>query len=77
MNKQKNVLIITSSGGGGCLQLAEAKKQQVIKEDPKANVIIADVMKDWSWLKMGQLFVFIITLWSWKFCEKTVQYFCD
>jgi len=58
-NKQKNVLIITSSGGGGCLQLAEAKKQQVLKEDPTANVIVADVMKDWTWLKMGHFFVFL------------------
>ena len=58
-NKHKNVLVITSSGGGGCIQLAIAKKQQILNKEPLSNVTIIDVMKKWTWFGMGRFFVFL------------------
>lgn len=48
---QKNIfkafLVITSSGGGGHLQAAIAKEQQLRKRYPEGKIIKKDVLKDW------------------------------
>jgi hypothetical protein len=60
-NPKPKVLIITSSGGGGLLQAANAKEQEIKEKFPEAVVIQRDVMKDWMGLGFGRLFV---TLWN-------------
>jgi hypothetical protein len=57
----KSVLIITSSGGGGLLQAANAKEQEIRAKYPDAVVIQRDVMKDWMWKGLGRFFV-----WQWN-----------
>lgn len=57
---QHKVLIITSSGGGGHLQLANAKKQEVLDSNPDALVIQRDIMIDWLWKGFGN---FILFMW--------------
>ncbi len=59
--KQNKVLIITSSCGGGHLQLAIAKHQEVMDEDPNSSVCTKDVMKDWVWKPFGW---FLIEVWN-------------
>ena len=48
-NKIHKVLIITSSGGGGLLQAANAKEQEVKGKNPSAIVVRRDVMTDLIW----------------------------
>jgi hypothetical protein len=50
-------LIITSSGGGGLLQAAFAKEQEIKAQHPNAVIILRDVMKDWTWSLAGKFFV--------------------
>lgn len=47
-----NVLIITSSAGGGLLQAAVAQEQQIKAENPNAQIVKRDLLKDWvgGWL---------------------------
>ena len=52
----KNVLIVTSSGGGGLLQAANAKEQEILSEYPNATVVQRDVMKHWMWKGLGSFF---------------------
>ncbi|MDE3046164.1 MAG: hypothetical protein KGJ02_05930 [Verrucomicrobiota bacterium] len=54
MKREPKVLIITSSGGGGLLQAAHAKEQEVKMQSPHAYVIRRDVMKDWVWRPFGK-----------------------
>ena len=61
MTLVKNVLIITSSGGGGLLQAANAKEQEIKAHNPDAKVIQRDVMKDWVWSQLGQ---FSVNRWN-------------
>lgn len=44
---KENVLIITSAGGGGLLQTANAKEQEIRKENPEVNIIKKDLMLEW------------------------------
>lgn len=48
-------LIITSSGGGGLLQAANAKEQELKKQDPNAQVLKKDLLRDWAWVWAGRL----------------------
>ncbi|MBI3508975.1 MAG: hypothetical protein HY069_05025 [Chlamydiia bacterium] len=52
----KKVLIITSSGGGGLLQTANAKEQEIREADPTAIIIKKDILKDWFGGFFGHLF---------------------
>ncbi len=61
-DKPKRVLIVTSSGGGGLLQAANAKSQEIRKMHPDATIFLRDVMKDWTWKQMGR---FSVGLWNW------------
>ena len=54
-----SVLIITSSGGGGLLETANAKMQEVLKENPQARVIKKDLLQEWKTL--GK---FCINFWN-------------
>jgi hypothetical protein len=57
----QKILIITSSGGGGLLQAANAKEQEIKGKDPHALIIQRDVMKDWMWERFGR---FSVNLWN-------------
>lgn len=57
----KNVLIVTSSGGGGLLQAANAKEQEILAQFPYAVVVQRDVMKHWMWKGLGSFFA---SLWN-------------
>ncbi len=50
---KENVLIIYASGGGGLIQAAEAKCQEVLAKDPNANIIKKDLMIDWVGMPFG------------------------
>src|SRR5579872_1651268 len=61
MQKPKKILIFTSSGGGGLLQTANAKEQEVREKDPSAIVIQQDILKQW----FGKVFArFSAGLWN-------------
>jgi hypothetical protein len=45
--EKKYVLILTASGGGGLIQAAKAKEQEINEKDPEIEVIIKDIMIDW------------------------------
>ncbi len=49
-----NILIITSSGGGGLLQTANAMQQRVLVENPNTRIIRCDILKDWFWAGIGK-----------------------
>jgi len=61
ISQPTKVLIITSSGGGGHLQLALAKEQELREEYSEVNICIKDVMNDWVWRPIGWFFV---ELWN-------------
>jgi hypothetical protein len=56
--KPHKILIITSSGGGGLLQAANAKEQEFKAKDPKITVLKRDVMKDWMWKWAGRFCIY-------------------
>ncbi len=53
----KTVLIIASSGGGGLIQAANAKEQQLRLQYPHIRVIRKDLLKDWipKWMGRGAI----------------------
>lgn len=53
----KKILIITSSGGGGLIQTANAKEQEALAENPQVAIVRKDLLKDWIWKPMGQCFI--------------------
>lgn len=57
----KSLLIITCSGGGGLIQAAKAKEQEVKRLDSNIKIIKRDLLKDWASKKMGR---FCINLWD-------------
>ena len=59
--KAKNILIITSSGGGGLIQAAFAKQQEIQLKNPDAVIVCKDVLKDWVWKWLG---AFSIKVWN-------------
>ncbi len=56
-----SLLIITCSGGGGLLQAAKAKEQEVKRSNSKIKIIKKDLLKDWASKKFGK---FCINLWD-------------
>jgi hypothetical protein len=56
-NKRK-VLIITSSCGGGLLQAAIAKEQELLAQDPSIIIAKRDMVKDWYWRIIGKFALF-------------------
>jgi hypothetical protein len=57
----KKVLILTSSGGGGLLQTAHAKEQEVKEADPSAQVVQRDILTCWFGKYIGTFFA---ELWN-------------
>ena len=57
-SRPETVLIITSSGGGGLIQTANAKEQEIRAQNPSARILRYDVLKDWIWLGMGKGSIF-------------------
>lgn len=57
--KSLKVLILTASGGGGHLQLASAKKEDVLLSNPDAMIIEKDVITQWFGKRSGGLGVYI------------------
>lgn len=55
--EHQKILIITSSGGGGLLQTANAKEQERIHLNPNAQIVKRDLLKDWIWKPIGQYFI--------------------
>lgn len=55
--RPQNILIITSSGGGGHLQAAKAKYADTAKEYPEAKIIKQDLLLDWAGKYVGKFFV--------------------
>ncbi len=49
----KTILIIASSGGGGLIQAANAKEQQIRLKYPHIRIIRKDLLKDWVGKWMG------------------------
>ena len=63
--KYRKVLIITSSCGGGLLQAAIAKEQELLAIDPSVIIIKRDVVKDWYWSIIGKF-----ALFAWDTAQK-------
>ncbi len=53
MTHPETVLIIASSGGGGLIQTANAKEQEIRAQNPAARIIRIDLLKDWIWCGLG------------------------
>lgn len=51
-----NILIITSSGGGGHLQAAHAKRLELMRQSSHAQIIERDILIDWVNKHIGHLF---------------------
>lgn len=62
---QQKVLILTSSGGGGLIQTAVAKEQELKRLNPSLRSSTYDILKDWTWLGFGKLFIFF-----WNFAQR-------
>ncbi|MBX7065651.1 MAG: hypothetical protein K1X28_00330 [Parachlamydiales bacterium] len=57
----KRILVITSSGGGGLIQTANAKQQEALAKNPNVVIVRKDLLKDWIWKPLGQ---FLINFWN-------------
>lgn len=53
----KTVLFITSSGGGGLLQTAIAKEQEIQARYPHVRIVKIDLLKDWIFKPIGRFFI--------------------
>lgn len=65
MDKVRNLLLITSSGGGGHLQAAKAKVASIRSNNPNAIIYQQDLLLDWLGPIVGRLFG-----WVWNFSMK-------
>lgn len=65
MGKVRNLLLITSSGGGGHLQAAKAKVASIRSSNPDAIIYQQDLLLDWLGPIIGRLFG-----WVWNFSMK-------
>ncbi len=54
MALERNVVILTSSGGGGLLQAANAKEQELRAKNPEISIARVDVLKDWMGKRFGE-----------------------
>jgi len=57
----KTILIVASSGGGGLIQAANAKEQEVRLKHPHIRILRRDLLKDWVAKWMGR---FSIMMWN-------------
>jgi hypothetical protein len=55
--KFKKLLVITSSGGGGLIQTANAKEQEALAKYPDLQIVRRDLLKDWIWKPIGEYFI--------------------
>lgn len=62
----KKVLILTSSGGGGILRVADAKEQQIRARYPNAKIIRIDVMREWVFWPLNKFCV-----WAWNQSQRS------
>jgi len=62
---KENVLVIFASGGGGLIQAAEAKCQEILAKNPRANIIKKDLMIEWVGIPFGYLGVK-----AWDYAQK-------
>ncbi|HSW72809.1 MAG TPA: hypothetical protein VLG44_05330 [Chlamydiales bacterium] len=53
-NNLSSVLVLTSSGGGGLIQAANAKIQEVLRKNPNAKIIRKDLLKEGVWRFAGK-----------------------
>ena len=56
-SKPKKILMITSSGGGGLIQAANAKEQEVLAKYQNLTIVRRDLLKDWVWKPIGSFFI--------------------
>jgi len=52
---KENVLIIYCSGGNGLIQAAEAKKQEILLNNPEAKIIQKDLLVEWFPKPIGKM----------------------
>jgi UDP-N-acetylglucosamine:LPS N-acetylglucosamine transferase len=57
LKKPLKLLILTSSGGGGLIQAANAKEQEIRAKDPSICIARKDVLKDWLFHPLGKIFI--------------------
>lgn len=62
---KESILIITSSGGGGLLQLAHGVREELLEKNPQAKIVVCDVLKDWSWPGFGRF-----CIWFYNFLQR-------
>ena len=55
----KKLLLITSSGGGGHLQAANAKALKALSEDPNTVILKKDLLIDWVGKRFGKSFIYL------------------
>lgn len=56
--KTRKALIITSSCGGGLLQAAIAKEQELLANDPSTVIARRDMVREWYWKIIGKFALF-------------------
>ena len=59
---RKKLLLITSSGGAGHIQAAQAKADKARSDYPDLKIIQKDILIDWVGKRCGKLFVYIWNL---------------
>ncbi|OGN61256.1 MAG: hypothetical protein A3F40_02870 [Chlamydiae bacterium RIFCSPHIGHO2_12_FULL_27_8] len=64
MKKSKTYLIITSSGGGGHLQAANAIEQEILSREQDIKIIKKDFLMDWVGFPFGNF-----SSSAWKFAQ--------
>ncbi|MBN1915051.1 MAG: hypothetical protein JW769_04105 [Parachlamydiales bacterium] len=58
----QKILLITSSGGGGLIQAAVAKEQELKELNPNTVIVRKDMMLEWIWRIFGW---FGVNSWNW------------
>lgn len=65
------VLVISSTGGGGLLQAAKAKEEEITANDPNTVFVRKDLMRDWFGKGCGAFFAGF-----YNYAQKTGNVFC-
>lgn len=55
----KKILIITTSGGSGHLQAAEAIKQDILEKDPNTEIFLKELFLDFGFKYFGRLGIYV------------------
>ena len=69
----KNILIIAASGGGGLIQAANAKKQELSEKYPGCKIVYRDVLLDWIGRPIGPWAVRMWNKWQKKGDIKSLE----